>query len=162
MKSLSVTILGMLLISYVFIQISCDKPHDLPPPKNNTPVTPVCIDHIKGKTFSAYSVDTQTFDTSGMIPLFNKAGFIIDSTDTTYFTWFSLTINADGTKIHKTKTGGISFPERDLQIIDNYFTAGDDVSILETCTDSTLILMSLELGPVPNSERKIWMHFIKM
>ncbi len=116
-----------------------------------------CNINLDSSVLELYKIDTQTINISTKAPITNKGSISIDSNNSEYVYF---TFNSNASTIKKDKKG-FSYPARTFKIVNNYFYYGDDISLIDQCTDSSLVIYN-ELNQVSSNGLKVqWLHLRK-
>ncbi len=129
----------------------CTKTPDEKPSNNSSN----CLDHLKGKSFETYKVDSQSFDGQTDSAISSKGSFSVDSLSD----WYVIqTFNAHADSVTKTAEGW-TFPTRSFQIKGNSMFYGDDEMPFENCSVKGYAGTIFKEGSTPDSYIKMKVYF---
>jgi hypothetical protein len=117
----------------------------------------ICSTKLDSCVLELYQIDTQTVNASNKSAITSKGNMLIDLNNPLYQTF---TFNSDATTIKKDKKN-FSYPARTFKIVNNYFYYGDDISIINQCKDSSIILYAELPGQTPSTLRLEWHYYRK-
>ncbi len=117
----------------------------------------ICNTKLDSCVLELHQIDTQTVNATNKSAITSKGNMLIDLNHPLYQTF---TFNSNATTIKKDKKN-FSYPARTFKIVNNYFYYGDDISIINQCKDSSIILYAELPGATSSTLKLEWYYFRK-
>lgn len=117
----------------------------------------ICNTKLDSSVLELYQIDSQTLNASNKSAITSKGNILINLNHPLYQTF---TFNNNATTIKKDKIN-FSYTARSFKIVNNYFYYGDDISIIDHCKDSSIVLFAELPGNTLSTLRLEWYYFRK-